>query len=187
MWDVGPESPRQPNKSRELSTKEWEALWGDLASEDAARAFNAMKELHTTPGQTMQLLRSHLRPIPLADTPRVKRLLADLDADAFAVRDKATKELDELGESVEPLLRQAMQDTPSPEMRRRVDGLLDKLAASPERLRTVRALEVLERLNTRESRQLLDRLAQGAPGVWLSIEAKASLARRADLPTSPKR
>jgi RNA polymerase sigma factor (sigma-70 family) len=184
VWDVRERSPRQPNKSRELSTKELKHLWDELVATDAARAFKAMTKLHTEPGQIVQLLRSHLRPISVVDAQRVKRLLADLDADAFAVREKATKELMELGDSVEQLLRQALRETLSPEARRRVRSLLEKRAASPERLRTLRALEVLEWLNTRESRQLLHLLGHGAPGVWLTREANAALARLAARPAT---
>ena len=161
VWDACAGSPRPPNALRELSSKDRELLWDDLAVADAARAFKAMKELHTGTGQTVELLCSRLRPIAAADAQRAQRLLADLDADAFAVREKATKELEKLGEAVEPFLRQAMQGTPSLELRRR-GGLLDKLTAdSPVRC-TLRSLEVLEWLNTRESRQLLDHLAHGA-------------------------
>jgi hypothetical protein len=179
VWDMSAGPPRQPNRERELSAKATELFWGELAAADASRTFKAMKELYATPKQTVRFFRSHLRPIAAVDAQRVQRLLAGLDADDFVVREKATRELEALGEAVEPSLRQAMQGAPSPELGRRVKGLLDKLAASPERLRTLRALEVLEWLNTSESRKVLDSLAHGAPGVWLTNEAKASLARHA--------
>jgi RNA polymerase sigma factor (sigma-70 family) len=181
VWDVRAKAERSLEKPRELSAKERESLWSDLAAADAARAFAAMKTLHTTPEQTVALFRRHLRPIAAPDAQRVKRLLADLDAEAFAVREKATKELEAMGESAEGLLRQATQGAPSIELRRRVESLLDRISeTSPERLRKLRAVEVLEWLNTREARQLLDHLAQGAPGAWLTREAKASLTRCAE-------
>jgi RNA polymerase sigma factor (sigma-70 family) len=178
VWAVEPSSPRRPIAPKELSSKELESLWENLADADASHAFKAMKELRTGPRQAVELLRGHLRPVAAADAERVKRLIADLDADAFAVRERATKELEKLGESIEPFLRQAVQGTPALELRRRVDRLLDKLTGdSPERWRKLRALEVLEWLNTAESRRLLDQLAHGAPGAGLTREAKASLDR----------
>jgi RNA polymerase sigma factor (sigma-70 family) len=180
IWQLPAPPPKSAWFAKELSAKDLGSRWGDLAGVDAAHAFQAMKELHAVPGPAVALLRDRLRPVAAVDSQRVKRLLADLDADAFAVREKATKELEELGEAVEPLLRQAMQEATSLELQRRVEGLLDKLTAdSPERLRTLRVLEVLEWLNTRESRQLLDQLAHGAPGAWLTREAKSSLGRTA--------
>jgi hypothetical protein len=66
------------------------------------------------------------------------------------------------------------------EKRRRLEALL-RLGQGPERqrerLRLGRALEVLERQGTAEARQLLRALAGGAPGVWQTQEAQASLAR----------
>jgi hypothetical protein len=50
---------------------------------------------------------------------------------------------------------------------------------SPQRLRQVRAVELLERIGTPESRKILENLAGGVPAAWLTQEAKAALARLA--------
>ena len=63
---------------------------------------------------------------------------------------------------------------------RRIEELLKKIedgAVSGERLREVRALEVLEGLGTPEARKLLEELAKGAADAALTQEAKASLER----------
>jgi hypothetical protein len=178
VWDVSAAAHPLPTPMQELSTRQCEGLWSDLASADAANAFKAMKALLAAPDQAVPFFSRHLRPIVAVDEKRVTQLLGDLDADAFAVRQKATKELEEMGEAVEPFLRQAIQGTPSIELRRRVEALLEKLSeASTERLRKLRAVEVLEWINTRHSRQLLNDLAQGAPDAWLTREAKTSLIR----------
>jgi len=81
----------------------------------------------------------------------------------------------------EPALRQALSADPSPEARRRIEGLLEKLAkplALPETLRGVRAVESLEHIATPEARQVLQKLADGAPAS-LTREAKAALERLA--------
>jgi hypothetical protein len=68
------------------------------------------------------------------------------------------------------------------EVRGRLEAILKKQAeawssGSPEHLRLVRGLEVLEFSGTPEAKQALQRLAQGAPGATLTEEAKAALGR----------
>jgi hypothetical protein len=112
--------------------------------------------------------------------------VADLDADAFAVREKASQELEQLGPAAEPALLKALQDKPAPELRQRVESLLKRLETdtpSAERLRSLRALEVLEHLGTPEARATLEALAKGAVGAWLTEEARLAcerLARRSE-------
>jgi hypothetical protein len=48
---------------------------------------------------------------------------------------------------------------------------------SPEIVRGVRAVEVLEQIDTMEGQRLLESLAQGTPEARLTQEAKASLER----------
>jgi hypothetical protein len=118
----------------------------------------------------LPFLKDHLQP----DLQGVPQLVADLDADAFAVRQKAAEELEKLGVATEPALRKALKGQPSIELKRRIEQLLDRL-----RLEVLRALEVLERLDTPESRQLLEKLAAGPGDAWLTKEAKASTRRLA--------
>jgi hypothetical protein len=107
-------------------------------------------------------------------------LIAELDSEAFAVRDAAMKELTRLGDEVGPSLRDALDKAPSAESRRRIEGLLaklERLGTSGESMRQARAVEVLEHIGTAEARQFLAKLADGASGTWLTREAKASLDR----------
>jgi hypothetical protein len=54
--------------------------------------------------------------------------------------------------------------------------LLEELNGS-ERLRRLRAIEVLERIHDRQAHELLRRLAEGVAGAWLTEEAEATLLR----------
>ena len=64
-------------------------------------------------------------------------------------------------------------------------GKIERAATSPDELRALRAVEVLEHVGTPEARQVLEGLTQGAPEARLTQEAKASLERLARRPASP--
>jgi hypothetical protein len=106
----------------------------------------------------------------------------DLDTNQFAVRESAKQELEKLGEIAAPACRKALEQKPSVEARRRLEALLEKQSRewqnpSSERLRTLRAVEVLEHIGTPEARQVLETLAKGAPEARLTQEAAESLQR----------
>src|SRR5262249_46943149 len=142
-------------------------------------AYEAMCQLGAAPALAAALLKQKVLPVLGEDDKRVAQLLADLDSETFATRERASTELQKLGEAVEPALQKALQDRPSAELRQRVRRLLDLLvraASGVERLRLSRSLEVLERLATAEARSHLESLAQGGQS-WLRHEARAVLLR----------
>ena len=96
--------------------------------------------------------------------------------------------LEKAGDRAEAGLREALAAGQlSLELRRRIENLLDKLSpASPETLRLLRALEVLENVRTPEARKVLQKLASGVPGARLTREAKAALTRLGRPPSSGK-
>jgi hypothetical protein len=55
-------------------------------------------------------------------------------------------------------------------------------ARSPEALRHLRAVEVLERIGNAEAREALEKLADGVPEARLTREAKLTLERMARRP-----
>ncbi len=138
-----------------------------------------MKVLRANGAQAERFLKERLRPAAASDPKKIARLIADLDQDDFAARESATKQLSELGDLAEPALRAALNDKPSADKRRRLDELLKRLdpSNSPELLRGVRAVEVLESLGTSEAWQVLQALAEGAAGARLTREANAALKR----------
>jgi hypothetical protein len=158
-------------------------LWADLAHRDAAKAYRAMCLLATCPRQTLALIREHIRPVPRLSPAELSRLVARLDADDFADRERAEGELRRLGEQALPALRESVKGrSASLEAQRRIEGLLDALegrSAPPgETVRALRAVALLEHLSAQAgARELLEGLARGAPDVWSVQEAKAALQR----------
>lgn len=180
VWDVTGLSPDGNLPARKLTHEEAKQAWNDLADADAAKAHRALWSLVADPMRALPFLREQLHPAPGIDAHRLARFLADLDSKEFTVRETATRELRKMGEQAQPALRKAMKDKPSLELRQRAQGLLDDLDSADllaESLRDRRAVAVLERLASAGARQLLRVLAEGAPGAWLTEEAKASLAR----------
>src|SRR5262249_35833492 len=106
--------------------------------------------------------------------------IPDLDHPQFAVREKASAALDALGWEVVPGVRQRLAKTPSEEARRRLTQFLEKYDGgepSPDRLRIVRVLELLENLQTRAADALVAELAQGDPVALRTREAAIALRR----------
>jgi WD40 repeat protein len=177
IWDVAGFAPRPVTAL--VRHGELETLWKDLASPDASRAYQAMGVLITAPVASVPFLKGQLRPVAPADARQTARWAADLDSDDFVVREKATAELARLGELAAPVLRKALDGQPSAEVRSRAGRLLDALTlgVSPDQVRALRAVEVLEQAGTSEARLALTALAKGAPEARLTREAKASLER----------
>jgi hypothetical protein len=94
----------------------------------------------------------------------------------------ATQQLEKFQEVADPALRKVLTSRPSLEVQQRVQRLLVKLAGvrrNPprQRLRLLRALEVLEHIGTAAAQQVLKTLAGGAPDAQLTQEARAALNR----------
>jgi hypothetical protein len=178
VWDLGAEPDQKP---RELTEKALVSLWDDLGNVDAARAGRAVWTLVAARQQALPFLRKNLSPAPVPH-PDWRAWVKDLDSDQFAVREKASRALEALGEKAYPLLQKALTDTPPLEMHRRIEKLLGRLnypLTSPSTIRELRAVEVLEHIGTAEARQVLHKLALGASGSRLTDAAKASLERLA--------
>jgi RNA polymerase sigma factor (sigma-70 family) len=177
-----------PPAAVQLSRRELEALWADLAGEDAGRAYRAIRALVAAPTHSVPFLRQELRPAPAAAPKHLARLIADLGADEFAVRERATGELEKLGPQAIPALKRALAGRPSLEARRRIEALLrrpDHLPRAADELRAWRAVEVLEHIGTAEARGVLEKLAEGPELSRLTQGARAARARLARAPKGP--
>jgi WD40 repeat protein len=156
------------------------ALWDDLASEDARKAYRALGTLAAHPAAAVPLLRARVRAVSEEDCRPVRRLLAELDSDDFATRQKATAALGKLQADWLPLFFEALRRAPSLEAERRIRRLLaepHKARWSPDMLRRLRAVAVLERVGTPGARAVLREVAKGVPEARLTQEARSALGR----------
>jgi WD40 repeat protein len=174
LWDVGGRLATKP------LPKELDGAWPALAQTDASQAHQAMAKLGALPTEAVKLFQSELRPAPALEDEKLKRLIADLDDDAQATRNKASAELADIGVAAKAALENALKGTPSKEQQLRIESLLKRLAddtPTADQLRQLRAVEVLERLNTPEARALLKSLAEGRADARQTRAAKEALAR----------
>ena len=178
--NMGQAPPAADDPSPLPGDKDLAAAWDDLAADDAPRAYRAVVCLAHHPQQSVPFLKARLRPASGPGAREVARLVAALGAENFADRERAEQELEALGEAVRPALERAAAGAPEPEVRRRLEALLERLerrVPPPGELREVRAVEALERMATPEARELLRALSEGAKETRVTQEAKASLDR----------
>jgi hypothetical protein len=181
LWDVFGERSVARTSAR-LSGEEGDRLWTDLADAEAGRAYRALRTLLEHGKGAATFLKARLQPVARIEGPWIARRIADLDNNQFAVREKAARDLEKRSDSIEGTLRKVLEGRPSLEVRRRIEALVK--TQSPQRLRSLRAVEVLEHLGVPEAQALLRLLARGAPEARLTQEAKASLTRLATRPAA---
>jgi WD40 repeat protein len=180
IWDLVGTLSHRPGRT--LSPKDLAARWTDLASSDGTRVQHAIDDLAASPNEAVPFLVARLQSVLFFDEKAIARLIADLDAESFEVRDSANQKLAALEFQPVHLYRKALAASPSPETRRRLNALVvaqDKLWRSPSsgHLRLLRSLEALELAATPDARRLLESLAKGDPSSWLTLEAAGSVER----------
>src|SRR5262249_2473248 len=121
LFDLSRVRCKGPPRAGHLSIKKVEALWGDLAQEDASKAHRALCTLAQSPSETLAVLKEHVRPVPPSNRKTVNRLLGELDDRKFTARARAEKELLSRGELVLPFLRAALKGQLSAEVRQRME------------------------------------------------------------------
>jgi RNA polymerase sigma factor (sigma-70 family) len=171
-WDLRP--------PRAAASASLESAWNDLAAREARKSFAVEGRFLAAPAQTVKWFAERVEPPKALDPRRVRRLLADLGSDVFAVRETASKALRGLDEQATSYLEAALKRAETLEVRLRLKRILEEKQRAPitsERLRHVRAVMVLERIGDGRSRTLLRRWALGPEGALLTREASLALKR----------
>lgn len=180
VWDVSLMAPVPEAPAGALAELEKDRLWATLAHSEAEPAYQAMRRLAPFPEAATALIRERLRPARAADDATLDRLLAELGNDRFAVRERAAAELDQFGETVVAGVRARLVKIRSEEVRRRVRLFLERHDSDeepPNRLRALRAVELLEQFGGPEARAVLAELAKGVSVARLTQAAGAALHR----------
>ena len=171
-----------------LAGKERDALWADLLGLDRVKAATAIRAFLATAPDQVEFLSTRLAiAAPEKElNVRLNRLIADLGADSFDVRDAATEALIKIGAPAVETIRLLAANTPDDEVRYRANWILKKLGAGSSPVTTAgkmaRVARVLERAGTKDARDLLARMADGEFGLDGAPDAKLALARLAKRP-----
>ncbi len=175
VWDLaGLEEARRQGPP---GPEDLEALWQELAGEDAAKAYRALARLVQGKQMAQDFLAKKLRPAQPVDAKRMAQLIGQLVDDDAAFRKKAQEALRALDHQAEQALKQALKASPPKELRTMLERLIDDLdgvlIAGPL-LQQVRAVEALEHLG---ATKLLAELARGDPAARLTQDCQAALKR----------
>jgi WD40 repeat protein len=178
VWDV---AGIKPVVARAPRPEDLPGLWAALAQDDAVKAYGAIQRLADGAALTVPFLARELAGgAPPVDARHVAALVADLDSDRFAVREKAAAGLILLREPAREALRKVLTGNPSAELRRRAERLLQAMGSpEDEVLRELRAVEVLERVGSTPARNVLQELARSGRAAAARREARAALGRLA--------
>jgi WD40 repeat protein len=169
-------------KAAKPTTERLEELWAMLVGRDGEKAYRAVFELGATGPRGAAFLKGRLKAGTDPNERRIAELVANLDSDDFATREKASQALKDMGARAEPAMRQALEGNVSAEARARIKRLLGPLdpgheVPPPPDVIRVRIIEALEINGTPEAREVLTELAKGPSTSLVVQEAKASLKR----------
>jgi WD40 repeat protein len=157
-----------------------DAVWTDLAATDAKAAFAAIRKLRTSPAEAVIFLRERVKLPAAPSDQRLAQWLKDLDAPRFPTREQAQRDLTAAIDLIRPKL-EAARKTASEEAGRRLDQVLKAAdGLTPDKLRHIRACEVLEGIGTPEAVAVLKTWATGLPGARLTVEAMESVGRQSE-------
>lgn len=176
VWDVGfavaTPVPLTPERRA--------VLWTDLAAGDAGKGYAAMRALAADPVGFVALAGEKVAPTPPGPSAaELAAIVRDLASETFETREAASAKLDRYGESAVPLVQAQFGKEESAEGRARLLQFMTRhggLPTSGDRLRRLRAVEVLEHLGTVDARRVLAALARGGSSRQ-TADAAAALER----------
>jgi hypothetical protein len=173
LWDVSGVWKRFGEYER-LSPKRLEQLWINLAASDDNIDRFAMYQLIAVPDQSVPFLAKKYQPKPREEPKHLPQLIRDLDSPTFAVRERATRELESMEIIAKHALEQTLAQGAPLEVRRRIDKLLKRIdeIEAREVSRLWYAVRIVASVETAAARRLLREWANGDPNSELTRQAR---------------
>jgi len=179
LWDLTRFA--KPATPYRLEVKDQQKVWAELRDPDAARALAVIHQLAAQPQTVPWLAERLLKQVVMPDPDQVRELIEKLDSAKFNEREKATEQLTQLGNTATPALREALNSGVSAEVRRRLQGILEKSHEAGGldglSLQAIRGIETLEIMGTTKALQALRQV--GTRTDSLGAEARAAALRLA--------
>jgi hypothetical protein len=174
-WDLQALLAEQERGAESLGVA---GLWQELSSDDPAAAYRAINSLVQRKDEAVSHIASAVEPAG-AKQENVEQLIADLGSPLVSARREASQRLRSAGSIAWPKMQAALATNPAPAVRTRLEMLLAARIGelTGEQVRSVRAVQVLERIGSQQAREALKRLADGLNGAPLTEAAEAALAR----------
>jgi RNA polymerase sigma factor (sigma-70 family) len=187
VWSTLPRLLGRTGRPRELAAEEFASLWTELGTNDPDKADAAWRTLGAAGDNAVPLLRERIRAVavPAVDRKRIESLIGELDAEKFATREQASKELLAIGELAIVPLQRVLEKPPSEETRARAATILKKLGElswTPDRQRVLDALELLEQVGTSMATGLLQEIERDALIPQIRSQAQQALQRLGQWP-----
>lgn len=152
----------------------FDALWPTLRGGTATEGFEAIRLMAAFPDAAVPMLKAKLAAEPKPDAVAIGNWIADLGGKDFAAREKADRELRNIGTPAKLALRAALMGEFTAEFRQRAEAILGT-AMEPDRLRAIRAVEILNWIGSPDAKKLLAEWAAGAKSSPWTVEAKRAL------------
>jgi WD40 repeat protein len=172
LWDLTGFHKSGKLAPPEMTAARLAAYWSDLA-DDAVKAEQAHWAIALSPGDTVAFLKKKL--LAIHDPKQIAEWIGDLNSDSFAVRNRATLALEEVGPAATETIKKALEGNITLEFRRRAEGLLAKYERHATR--DLRVVDVLEHMATAESRELLEILTNAPTRREVATAAALALKR----------
>lgn len=163
--------------------KDYEPAWKALLSLSAADTVDTMNRWSRSGLPAVEYIAKHLETPKGLDEMELNEKIDQLGAKEFRVRTEAQRELSKRGEPIVPLLQKRLANERDSEIKERLQKIIDQPIKpilpppSPELLRALRAVEILERIGTPAAKAQIQRLAKGVDSDPLTMEAQATLRR----------
>lgn len=165
--------PAHAKKNPPLPNAEAEKLWENLSKSNTPAIYQSMIRLIAGKDESVKFLATQKNNVgkKLKITAReIEAFIANLDNERFIIREKATRELKALGKLVKPFLEQALRKKLSLEARERINLLVRNMVdveLTPQELREIRMVGILQRISTDDARSLLTYFAKDRPNTAL--------------------
>lgn len=184
LWDLA--QFLFPREAKPVSADSFAETWDALGSVFAEKSLGALNDLRASFEQVGSQVEDKIGTLnSMVSVDQLRAWIRDLDDPSFAVRERATLQLQKSRGPADLLLQEALRTTTSAEMRYRLTRILKTELTRPktsltELRRLHRSVFLLELVNSTMSRKLLHSIATQHPHIDVARDAAAAL-RRLDI------